>query len=284
MKKNIIYLISIIGILIFASCKKDDAGSGTKAVFSYVADGYKVNFTNFSTNASEFSWDFGDGSKETSTQKSPQHIFKSKGNFLVSLTAKSGSETSTFIDTVFVAGPNIKIDGDFTDWEFVSYTHENAAGAGGTLLAAKTFASSTDIFFYVEGTPAMEMALIDLFIDGDNNPATGFFVGAYPTGSGADFLAEGPATKDSWGEIFKHSGAPSAFSFTPVSAFTTAMNFSVIKPVSGKNVIEFSIKKSALGAPKNAINFLLFDLSSGYATLGSLPASNTGQKFIAVPL
>ncbi len=284
MKKNIIYLISIISILIITSCKKDDSGSGTKAVFSYVADGYKVNFTNFSTNANEYSWDFGDGSKETVTQRSPQHIFKSKGNFLVSLTSKNGTETSTFIDTVFVAGPNIKIDGDFTDWEFVSYTHENAVGTGGTLLAAKTFASATDVFFYIEGTSAMEMALIDMFIDGDNNPATGFFVGAYPTGSGADFLAEGPATKDSWGEIYKHAGAPSAFAFSSVAAFTAAMNFSIIKPVSGKNVIEFSIKKSVLGAPKNTLNFLLYDLSSGYATLGSLPAPNTGQKFIAVPL
>ncbi len=284
MKKNIFYLFSIAALLIIASCKKEEGGSGTKAVFSYVADGYRVNFTNFSSNAIEYSWDFGDNSGETSDKRSPQHIFKSKGDFLVSLTAKNGTETNVFTDTVTILGPNIKIDGDFTDWQYVSYTHENAAGTGGTLLAVKTFASSTDINFLVEGTADMKMELIDMFIDGDNNNATGYTVGAYPAGSGADFLGEGPAVNNSWGAIYKHGGAQTAFSFTPVANFADVMNFSAIKTSAGKNVIEFSLKKSALGSPRNVLNFALFDLTSGYATVGSLPVSNSTAKFIPVPL
>jgi len=125
------------------------------------------------------------------------------------------------------------------------------------------------------------MALIDFFIDSDNNVATGFFVGAYAGGSGADYLLEGPATKDSWGSVYKHSGAPTAFSFAPVANFVDATQFSLIKPVAGKNVIEFSVKKNAVGNPKTGINFLLYDLSSGYATLGALPVA-PANKFIKV--
>lgn len=281
MKKNIIYLFSMM--MIIASCKKADSGSGIQAVFSYVADGYKVNFTNFSRNSTEYSWDFGDGSGEKSNKKAPTHIFKSKGDFLVSLTTKNASGSSTFIDTVSVLGPNIKIDGDFTDWEYVNYTYQNPTTSTGTLLACKTYASATDIYFYVEGTTDMQMALIDFWIDADNNPATGYFIGSYPLGSGADYLVEGPATKDTGGGIYKHKGAPSGFSFDQVANMIDVMKFSAIKPVAGKNIIEFSIKKSAIGNPKNTLNFLLFDLNSGYATQGALPASPS-QKFIKINL
>lgn len=284
MKKNLIYLFGVTMVmLIIASCKKEEKAGGLQAVFSYVADGYKVNFTNFSRGSTEYTWDFNDGTGETSDKKAPQHIFKKKGDFLVSLTAKSGDQTSVFTDTVSVLGPNIKIDGDFTDWEYVDYNYTNPVTTTGTLLACKTYASATDIFFYVEGTPDMQMALIDFYIDSDNNPASGYFIATYPDGSGADYLAEGPASKDSWGSIYKHAGDPSAFSFTPVANFADAMQFSLIKPEGGKNIIEFSVKKSALGNPKNSINFLLFDLSSGYATLGALPSA-PAKKFIKVTL
>ncbi|MBK0383649.1 PKD domain-containing protein [Pedobacter sp. SD-b] len=284
MKKNIIYLFSITMVMLsIASCKKEGSGSGIQAVFSYVADGYKVNFTNFSRNSTEYSWDFGDGSGETSDKKAPTHIFKSKGDFLVSLTTKNGTESSTFIDTVSVLGPNIKIDGDFTDWEYVDYTYQNPAATTGTLLAVKTYASATDIYFYVEGTKDMHMALIDMYFDADNNPATGYFVGAYADGSGADYLAEGPATKDTGGSVFEHTGAVTAFTFNPVANMIDVMKFSDIKPVADKNVIEFSIKKSSIGNPKNSINFLLFDENSGYAVQGALPAS-PAKKFINVSL
>src|SRR5690349_8885374 len=117
MRKYMIQLAGIAITLLILSCDKEDGDNGTKAVFSYVADGFVVNFTNFSTEATEYLWDFGDGTGETSTRKSPQYVFKAKGDYLVSLTAKNGDLTSTFIDTVTIIGPNIKIDSDFTDWE-----------------------------------------------------------------------------------------------------------------------------------------------------------------------
>lgn len=44
-----------------------------------------VSFTNLSTNADSYLWDFGDGS--TSTQTNPQHTYTTKGSFTVKLTA-----------------------------------------------------------------------------------------------------------------------------------------------------------------------------------------------------
>ncbi|MGZ3873260.1 MAG: PKD domain-containing protein [Mucilaginibacter sp.] len=275
MKKNIIYLCGMALILLAVnSCKKESNGSGLKAVFSYVADGFNVNFTNFSQNATEYSWNFNDGTNEISTKKSPQHIFKSKGDFLVTLTAKNGSATSTFTDTVSIIGPNIKIDGDFTDWQYVDYSFTNTAPSGGTLLAVKTFASSTDIFFYLEGTPDMQFAIIDMYIDADNNPATGFTTGQYPLGSGAEFLIEGSLV-GGWGSMYVHGGNPADFNFTPVFDMTEVLHYSPIKSVSGKNVMEFSVSKSKLGSTKGYVNYAIIESTSGYAQLGAIPANNT---------
>ncbi len=286
MKKNIIYLACTALIMLsLNACKKSDKGGGTKAVFSYVADGFNVNFTNFSRNATSYSWDFGDGSNQTSEKKSPQHVFKSKGDFLVTLTAKNGSTVSTFTDTVSIIGPNIKIDGDFTDWQYVDYAYTNTDLVnGGTLLAVKTFASPTDINFYLEGTPDMQFAIIDMYIDSDNNPNTGFITGQYPAGAGAEYLFEGSLV-GGWGSLYVHSGDPVSFSFSPVFDIADVLHYSAIKSVSGKNVIEFSLSKSKLGTLKGAVNVCIVESTSGYAQLGSIPSNNSATSaFLPIKL
>jgi PKD repeat protein len=285
MKKSIVYLFAAsITMLSISSCKKDNAGSGLKAVFSYVADGYKVNFTNFSTNATEYSWEFGDGSGQTSTAKTPQHIFTSKGDFLVSLTAKNGSETSVFKDTVTIIGPNIKIDGDYSDWQYVPVTYENAATYVSSVRIVKAFASADKIYFYFQGGTDMKMEIIDIYMDADNNAATGFNTWYYPVHSGADFLMEGSPV-GGWGDVFAHSGPQTAFSWTSISSFADAMQFSTLSTASGKNSIEFSVKKSLLGPMANFIHFGLVESTSGWAEVGKIPEAQTAtSKFIQVPL
>ncbi|WP_214071793.1 PKD domain-containing protein [Mucilaginibacter sp. dw_454] len=286
MKKTFIYLCCIALITLgINACKKTDGGSGTKAVFSYVADGFNVNFTNFSQNASTYSWDFGDQSGETSTKRSPQHIFKSKGDFLVTLTATQGSSVSKFTDTVSIIGPNIKIDGDFSDWQYVDYAYTNTDVVnGGTLLAIKTFASPTDINVYLEGTPAMQFAIMDMYIDADNNAKTGFVTAQYPAGAGAEFLFEGSLV-GGWGSLYVHSGDPASFSFSPIFDIADVLHYSAIKSVSGKNVIEFSIPKAKLGTLKTAINLCIVESTSGYAQLGAIPSNNSATSaFLQIKL
>lgn len=285
MKRNIVYLIAAATLMLAGtSCKKEDKGSGLKAVFSYVPDGYKVNFTNFSSNAKEYSWDFGDGSGETSTKRDPQHVFTKKGDFLVSLTAKNGDETNTFTDTVSIIGPNIKIDGDFSDWEYVAYANENPATFTSSIRAIKTFASSDQINFYLEGNTDMNMAIIDLYIDADNNPATGFATWLYPAGSGADFLCEGSPV-GGWGDVFSHTGPGTGWGWAAAASFADAFQFSELKTQAGKKIIEFSVKKSVLGTVSQFINFCIIESTSGWAEVGKIPeAPLPASKFIAVPL
>jgi hypothetical protein len=285
MKKHNLILISLaLTLFTFVSCNKDDSSDGTKAVFSYVADGFKVNFTNFSANATDYVWEFGD-STETSTLKNPTHVFPTKGQFLVTLTAKDGEITSTFTDTVLIIGPNIKIDGDFTDWTYVGYTHENAAGTGGTLLAVKTYASSGYLNFYVEGTSGCSLTVMDLYLDSDNNPETGLKSWMYPAGSGADFLCEGSVPGE-WGDILPHLGPGNDWSWgDAVSSFADAIQFSEFKTVDGKQVIEFAVKRSYLGTMKDNVNFAIVESDEGWSEIGAIPADQTPEsKFAQIDL
>lgn len=285
MKRYSVYFtLLFLACLPMASCKKDKADSGLKAVFSYVADGYKVSFTNFSQNAKEYSWDFGDGSGQTSAKSDPQHVFTKKGDFLVTLTAKNGSETNVFKDTVSVIGPNIKIDGDFSDWEYVPYSTTNDATYTSSMRSIKTFASADAIYIYIEGGADMKMEILDIYMDSDNDPATGFNTWYYPVASGADFLLEGSPT-GGWGDVFAHQGDPSAFSWSSVASFADAMKFSDVKTVSGKNIIEFSIKKNVLGSVKGYVNVGLVESTSGWAEIGQIPAAKLAtSKFLQIQL
>jgi PKD repeat protein len=285
MKKDKWFLLGItLLMLISVSCKKDDTSSGTKAVFSYVADGFKVSFTNFSAGATSYVWDFGDGT-DSSTLKGPTHVFPAKGQFLVKLTAKNETETSTFIDTVLITGPNIKIDGDFTDWTYVGYTHENAAGTGGTLMAVKTYASAGYLNFYLECTPDCLFEVMDLYLDTDNNPETGLISWMFPMGSGAEYLCEG-SVPGGWGDVLKHTGpAGSGWDWDGVAQFPEAFLFSDFKTVDGKKIIEFSVKRSFLGNMSKKVNFAILESTSGYTEIGWIPLTQTpASKFLTINL
>jgi hypothetical protein len=93
MKRNLLYLISILFILTMGTgCKEKDMGTpaaSTVANFSYVVNnqGYapcEVDFTNLSLNAVGYSWDFGNG--VTSTEVNPKTTYTTPGLYSVKLT------------------------------------------------------------------------------------------------------------------------------------------------------------------------------------------------------
>lgn len=269
MKKYILILCCAVIILPSLSCKKESANSNVKAVFSYIADGFKVNFTDYSTNAAEYKWDFGDS--DTSNEANPIHVYRSKGDFLATLTITNGAETSTFIDTVFIAGPNIKIDDDFTDWTYVENAYVNQEGSESTVTAVKTFASGGSLNFYLEGTEDMNLDIIDIYLDTDNNPATGFQYWAYPVASGAEYLMEG-SVSEGWGDVLKHTGGDNdGWSWDAVSDFESMLKFSEIKEEDGKKFVEFSISRDGLGQLNGSVNFAIQESTSGYSVIGSIP-------------
>jgi hypothetical protein len=64
------------------------------ASFTQTNGSFTVQFLNNSTNATSYSWDFGDGT--TSTATNPSHIFATGGDFTVVLTATNGDCSNTF--------------------------------------------------------------------------------------------------------------------------------------------------------------------------------------------
>lgn len=87
-----------VALLTFWSCAEDDDVNDLTVVASFQHEVdeenfLKVSFTNFSQNAVEYSWDFGDGS-ETTTEENPEHIFPESGVYVVTLTAIGADGTS----------------------------------------------------------------------------------------------------------------------------------------------------------------------------------------------
>ena len=120
-------LTKIFGFLLLLtvsfSCNDDDTmtgggttgGGGTMenptASFTFAADAndpFTIIFSNGSTNASSYTWDFGDG--ESATEESPSHTYAEGGVFAVTLTATEGasSRATTMDVTVIDPGADLR--------------------------------------------------------------------------------------------------------------------------------------------------------------------------------
>lgn len=84
--KKLFFILFVAAFL--SSCSKEIKPT---ADFTWTASSTTapstVTFTNASTNASEYSWDFGDGNK--STLKNPTHRYTTRGSYMVNLTVKN---------------------------------------------------------------------------------------------------------------------------------------------------------------------------------------------------
>ncbi|HSV89443.1 MAG TPA: PKD domain-containing protein [Bacteroidales bacterium] len=101
-------LFSLIG---FQSCRKEEVFEDPIATFQFEvspANWRMIIFTNFSSNAVSYLWDFGDA--RTSTEENPVHTYAGAGTFEVTLTATNGAGvTATHTKTVEVTDPYVAI-------------------------------------------------------------------------------------------------------------------------------------------------------------------------------
>lgn len=74
------------------------------ANFAFETNDLTVKFTNASTNATTYSWDFGDG-VGTSGEENPEYTFASGGIYTVKLTASNNSDSDEIIKQVTVVDP-----------------------------------------------------------------------------------------------------------------------------------------------------------------------------------
>lgn len=87
--KKILLLLLVAALAM--GCKKNSTAAFTLDSYSYTVKD-DVKFTNVSTNAKSFRWDFGDGSK--SAEESPTHNYTHAGIYRVTLVADGCSEMS----------------------------------------------------------------------------------------------------------------------------------------------------------------------------------------------
>ena len=105
MKRYSLFISLFASVLLFATCSK---GPKPVAAFSFEPASAlardTVKFSNQSTDATTYSWNFGDDS--TSTLEAPGHIYMAGGTFTVTLTAtglggkKSASQTLTILPSI----------------------------------------------------------------------------------------------------------------------------------------------------------------------------------------
>lgn len=99
MQNRLLYLVIVV--VVAAGCGKPIAD------FTYSGADEpapaKVDFENASEKAEVFEWDFGDGN--TSMEASPEHQYKSSGNYTVILKAKKGKKESVMEKQVFITAP-----------------------------------------------------------------------------------------------------------------------------------------------------------------------------------
>jgi len=99
--KKILPVMIFALMFLWAGCNKDDDDNITLAKFSWTLAPTpgEVNFTNQSTNAETYEWNFGDGSM--TTQMNPVHAYDQNGTYIVTLKA-FGQSIGATSDTLLI--------------------------------------------------------------------------------------------------------------------------------------------------------------------------------------
>lgn len=95
------FFLAALLVALFVGCKTEEPEIQPVAKFSYSKNGLKVTFSNQSTNADSFLWDFGNG--QTSAQKDPAVTYASEGTYSVALIANKGDLSDTCTQQISVA-------------------------------------------------------------------------------------------------------------------------------------------------------------------------------------
>ncbi len=92
MRNKSIFVLPVV-LLMASACKKSPEVSFQPSKTTVEVD-EEVTFTNSTTKAKTYDWDFGDGN--TSQDKSPKHSYDQEGTYTVSLMAHSSANHDGF--------------------------------------------------------------------------------------------------------------------------------------------------------------------------------------------
>jgi PKD repeat protein len=250
----------------------DDGAPAPTAAFEYEADGLEVTFTNKSTNATAFSWDFGDG--ETSTDANPVHEYEAYGVYTVKLSAtgEGGSATSLPDDITIAKNSPVTIDGTFSDWNDVPVASVSVDGSGGSIHELKIDYDAQYIYFYVKGDMK---GVYGLFINSDFDGATGATSPNFDylwSNLGADYYIEGNLID--WGSLQQDDPANPDWGFNVIAESSTLVDTAPVGEVDGEKIFEFSVLRSGIpnmSTEKIGLGIKDIDVDAGWTTSGALP-------------
>lgn len=286
-------LLATASAFVFTSCDEDeDPPAKPTASFTYVPNGREVAFTNTSTNATTYSWDFGDG--ETSTEQNPTHTYESYGKYTVKLTATGDGGTATSLpDELTLAKTSVvEIDGNVDEWSAIDPIATFAADGNPnepSMTELKLDYDASNIYIYVKGTEDFR-GFLDVFINADNDTLTGFASGTYRA-FGADYLYEGDLANDTDADLLKHNGADQGWGWEVGAAAGGGflMNDGIVTLEDGTKALEFAISRASLtGMSDEKIGFAVLDwkdpLNNEWYYIGSLPGSMVAKPLVYLNL
>ncbi len=183
--------------------------------FSSMVSGSTVDFTNTTTNATSYSWDFGDGN--TSTDANPTHTYAMDGSYTVTLTATNNCGTVTTTDNVNIgtapnAGATANVTSgcapltvQFTDQSSANTTAWSWTFPGGTPatstmenpMVTYSTAGTYDVMLTVTNSTGTDMLTLSNYITVNDVPSVGF--GSMVNGTMVSFNnTSNNATSYSW--------------------------------------------------------------------------------------
>ncbi len=272
------FVLLTLGIgLLFSSCKTKDDPVNPKiegdALFTYVADGLKVTFTNTSTVPGTYLWDFGDS--ETATDKNPVHTYATKGEYTVKLTVKDANGDNHDVSTKINVDKATRIDltdNSFDDWNKVTEPEFTITlGDNSGIVNSVVFDYDAEyVYMKMNYTGSLADTMIfDIFIDTDNEKTTGFNSGLW-TGAGLDVLLEGAALHQLF-DMYDHSGADNGWGWAQ-NAETAFYTLGYVEESNGTVTFEIAYKRSKVpGLSGDAAKFCIQIQNILWAGVGWAP-------------
>ena len=209
--KNVLSVLSL-SILLFSCSKETPSAPSPIADFSYTGANITVpavvQFANTSTNATSYSWDFGDGG--TSTAINPSHNYTAGGVFNVKLTATGAGGSNTITKSVTLisaAAPTVSFTWTKTSttapsivtftstvtnatsylWDFGDGTNDNTANPVHTYTTGNTYTVSLTVTgaggstTYTKGVTILVPTTLQITVSNGSSLASGVSVKLFKT-------------------------------------------------------------------------------------------------------